>query len=485
VRLDLVAQAVGSNGPRHLIATADPAADHSASSLGQSRPVRCVWHDGPEHELVARGLALSEQGGIWCIEDIRQRFPAEPAMPREQVSDIALLTTPVPTRTTAVAVFDGRARSVPIGVDQEVVMMTITRGVVRARAAEHPLCRVTLDGPDAAVRVVAERLATLSGTTVPRRTLAGEALALAGLLSDDAGAGWRIAADDHLTPSAAFRQILGALLLALLADMPAVLAGSRDIEPVHRMRVAVRRLRSAVSVFRPAIACPTVEHTNELLKSLGARLGPTRDWDVFVMETLPMVAEALPGNEALAALTVAAERRRQTWARDLRTYLGSAEFRVLTVGLAWLSAATAWVPAIPADGGEGDVIPFARHVLRRRTRRLLVDGEHIGRLDVPGLHGLRLRAKRTRYAAEMFAGLFPGRQVRRYVRRLSRLQEHLGVLNDAAVAHALLHELGAMKGRHAHAGGLVLGYAAHRITAVRPAILEAWMKFRQADAFWG
>ena len=105
---------------------------------------------------------------------------------------------------------------------------------------------------------------------------------------------------------------------------------------------------------------------------------------------------------------------------------------------------------------------FGPVVLRDRWRKMLKAGKDIETLDVPSLHALRLRAKRARYAAEMFAFLDDGRSTQRAIRRVSALQQALGMLNDGAVAAHLLEELGGPGGRHGYAVGLVLGFIAAR-----------------------
>jgi len=100
------------------------------------------------------------------------------------------------------------------------------------------------------------------------------------------------------------------------------------------------------------------------------------------------------------------------------------------------------------------------------------------------LHGIRLRAKRARYAAEMFASLHHGKSALRFIRRLSVLQERLGVLNDGAVATHLLAELGGPAGRHAYATGIVVGFLAARAGTMRPRITRAFERFRRQPPYW-
>jgi CHAD domain-containing protein len=89
-----------------------------------------------------------------------------------------------------------------------------------------------------------------------------------------------------------------------------------------------------------------------------------------------------------------------------------------------------------------------------------------------------------RYVAEVFAPLYPGKATRRFMRRLTRLQNRLGSLNDGAVADGLLAELGAGAGGRAHAAGLVRGFLAARSGDARGRIARAWQRFHRLEPFW-
>lgn len=131
---------------------------------------------------------------------------------------------------------------------------------------------------------------------------------------------------------------------------------------------------------------------------------------------------------------------------------------------------------------------FAAGVLHRRHRKLMKEPKNLAEVPVGVLHDMRLRAKRLRYAAEFFAGLFPGGRTKRYLRRLSDLQEALGIVNDGAVAAHLVAALpghaGRAAGARAWAAGAVEGFAAGRAALARDAAGQAWRKFRRADPFW-
>jgi CHAD domain-containing protein len=127
---------------------------------------------------------------------------------------------------------------------------------------------------------------------------------------------------------------------------------------------------------------------------------------------------------------------------------------------------------------------FAPRVLQQRWKKLVSSGKRMQEMDIPSLHNVRLRAKRARYAAEMFAVPHEGKAVHRFIRRLSILQQRLGVLNDGAVAAELLQQLGGPSGRHAYAVGVVVGFTASRAGMIRPRIIRAFDRFRRQPAYW-
>jgi triphosphatase len=282
---------------------------------------------------------------------------------------------------------------------------------------------------------------------------------------------------------AALAHIIGHLTDVILAFAP--LAATLDAtgsDAVHQMRVAVRRARSAVSIFRPAVEPGALDSINDSLRSLGRQLGPSRDWDVFSDETMPVIREALPNDARLERLAAAAARRRRDHRSALSAYLAGAEFRKLGIELAWF---TATLSARAATGDQAPSLPgFSAAVLQHRWKKLLSSGKRMQQMDVPALHGVRLRAKRARYAAEMFATLYHGKTAHRFIRRLSALQQRLGVLNDGAVATHLLEELGGAGGRHGYAAGVVAGFMAAQTGKIRPRIVSAFEKFRRQAAYW-
>ena len=486
----------------------------SRDGRSRSQAIRIVWHDSPEHALLAEGLTLAEQAGAWRLERVTPGaetwLPAQPPPVLSNSPDLAELPSPL----APLAAFEGR-RSVSVHhLGETAVTLTIDKGILRAVTAERPVARMGLSGDEQAVRVAATLIAGAVAAAVPGFSLAAEAIAMAtGAVAQPRHLGAPVLPEATRTVPEALAHILGHLTDVVMAYAPRVSmprGGGEDAEvhtAIHQMRVAVRRARSAVSIFRPALAAGALDTVNDGLKTLGGRLGPARDWDVFADETVPAIREAIPGDERLHRLAAAASRQRTMHRKELAQYLASPAFRQLGIDLAWFAAAQGWreapqpqpaetepaADAMPEPLAEPSAEPspepmtleqFADTVLQQRWKKLLSTGKRIEELDVPALHGVRLRAKRVRYAAEMFATLHDGKAAKRFIQRLSDLQERLGVLNDGAVASHLLLELGGPGGRHGYACGLITGFMAARAGRIRPRIVKTFQRFRRQHAYW-
>ena len=363
----------------------------------------------------------------------------------------------------------------------------VQRGTVRANGQARGLCRLSVSGDEAAVHPEILGLAEGFTLTPWQASLPDEAAALATGEPIGTVAPGTMALPPDIGVGAGFTQIalhLGPIMLDCAA---AVGRGGDDPEPVHQMRVALRRLRSAFAMFRPVIACPATAEVAAGLRTLTAALGPARDWDVFLAETGAQVATAFPDSAPVAALLHAAALQRDTAYTELATVLAGAAFRRLMVQLALLAHGTFWHTTLTPEqhtGLEQPLADFAAAVLARRHRRVLRAGKGFRHRDMPALHVLRLQGKRLRYAAEFFATLHNPGAAARFIARLSRLQERLGKLNDAAVVTQLMDQLGPHDGANGFAIGVVQGFAAAEAARARDKASRPWRRFRKLDPFW-
>jgi CHAD domain-containing protein len=485
------------------------------------RVISIVWHDTADGALAGDGLALAETRGAWRLERVVPGMafwpPGAPPPVVEQAASLDLLNYPLPTGLLQVARFDGTVTVLALVRDGVAVTMELLVGTIGWARRKRPVCRLVLmsregavpgemrpepmggeaadkaapgetaGGGEAAVLGLALALAEECKIAIPTASLAAEACAVATSVVPAARHEGAPQLPPGLSVAEAFGFVLGQLADVILHHAPLAAAGRDGPEPVHEMRVAVRRARSAIAVFRPAIGCAAVDAASAGLKALADRLGPARDWDVFVAETAASVAEVLPDDTSLRRLRAAAERRRRNAYAALRSWLLSPAFRRLGIELVGLAGGRAWMAALePAqqDTLSVGLDAFAGRSLARRLHRLAAAGEAIDQLGPDALHALRLRAKRLRYAAEVFAPIYPPKATRRFLRRLARLQDGLGRLNDGTVADTLLGDLGAAAGPRAHAAGLVRGFLAARAGDVRGRVARAWKRFHRLEPFW-
>src|SRR5207302_470928 len=114
--------------------------------------------------------------------------------------------------------------------------------------------------------------------------------------------------DPDMTVEAALQKIGRGCLAQLLRNEPAIL--SAQPEGVHQMRVAVRRLRSAISSLKKMLPEKDVQWVTDELRWLGGTLGPARNLDVFAAELVPPARTGLPDEPGWDDLAAALDRMR-------------------------------------------------------------------------------------------------------------------------------------------------------------------------------
>ncbi len=291
------------------------------------------------------------------------------------------------------------------------------------------------------------------------------------------------AAPVALPPAATLGDVLRAVfrngLDQLAGNRTGVLAGD-DPEYLHQMRVAVRRLRSAIRLFPAALPPEEALWLGNELTWLGGVLGEARDWDVFHEDVLTPLLAFRPGHPGLAALGEAVAQRRQRASRAARAALRSPRWRAL------IHALTEWAEGRRTGPEEQRFVrPLAEKLLARCHRRLRRRGHHLASLPPAARHRARIAAKKLRYAVEFLASLFPPETVRPYIKRLGVLQDVLGTLNDVAVAEACLDELLPPSPGLPLLRGIALAELANqqRARAAHAGLAIAWKRFPRTPPF--
>ncbi|WP_310388020.1 CHAD domain-containing protein [Roseateles sp.] len=222
---------------------------------------------------------------------------------------------------------------------------------------------------------------------------------------------------------------------------------SEEPEFVHQMRVGLRRLRSALGLFKPWIVLPP--ELAEEIAWLGQTLGAARDAEVLAGTTLPALTQACVDLEDLGGLQKAAANLAQRRRRQAVLALNSERYLGLMAGLeGWLKA-HGWRTDSPRPDELGTPLAeAAKQMLKRRREKLQKQAQALPeQASADARHRVRIAVKKLRYAGDFFRALAatPSKARRD---QITALQELLGQLNDAEVGRGLLLELG----NKAHAG---------------------------------
>ncbi|WP_207480081.1 CYTH and CHAD domain-containing protein [Arenibaculum pallidiluteum] len=293
------------------------------------------------------------------------------------------------------------------------------------------------------------------------------------------------------TTEEAVERIIRHCLAHMMANERAVVEAGLP-EGIHQMRVALRRLRSAVSLFRRMLPRDQAEWLSAETRWIAAELGTVRDWDVFGEELLGPVAAALPGDQRLGLVAEAASAAREAACASLRASLGSQRYTALVLRLGrWLEARS-WRHQDLSEDAARLFTPVRAHadvLLDRRHRQARKRGAGFADMDTEGRHRLRIALKKLRYISEFFRSLYEGRAYDRYLKQLSALQQTLGHLNDVATARRLVETLAqdVPDGQAAElwvGGGLVQGWHAHGLIDLEPELVADWEHFSKAKPFW-
>lgn len=282
--------------------------------------------------------------------------------------------------------------------------------------------------------------------------------------------------------------ILGNCLTHWTENLPAVLEGD-DTEGIHQARVALRRLRSALQLFRPVIGAAEIEPLKQQLRALGNAMGPARDADVFIDEMLGPVATALPQETSLAVLKQAAGDWRREGYEQARAALDGRQATEMALQMGHWIALRGWrqQPYSPTvEWLDRPMVDLADQLLQRRLRAVLKRGRGFAGLGADARHEVRIAMKKLRYAVDFCAPLYPSPATKLFFKYLKRLQSLLGHLQDQAMTEAALSRLvgdgaDAMLQR---AVGLVAGWHAHAMVDLSTRTNAEWRAFKGAKPFW-
>jgi inorganic triphosphatase YgiF len=361
----------------------------------------------------------------------------DPAAWRDTAAEAVLAKADGPVEPLFTTVIMRRVRPVRFG--ESDILVTLDEGRVESPKGDALLCELELE-------LSRGRVTDLFGFA---QALAESVPLRLGVLSKSAR-GFAALDGEHPKPSKSeaidlspqddagtvFRTVARSCLRHLRLNETAFLEGPHDPSALHQMRVALRRMRSALTLFRPLFEeDPKAAALSDEIKRVTEPFGEARNLDVFLHDTLPILASHNPDDPAIGALEQKAEAARQRAYAVVTEILESPQWRSLLLDIA------GWVEAGPWSGQDAarqDGRHFAAGVLDKARSRLKKRGKGLRKIEPHTRHRARIAAKKLRYGAEFFAGLFPKAKAQRrqkaFGNALSDLQDHLGALNDIETA---------------------------------------------------
>ena len=275
--------------------------------------------------------------------------------------------------------------------------------------------------------------------------------------------------------ASALQSLISACLSHVQSNVPGALL-KLDEEYLHQVRVGLRRLRVVLAIAQRYRADAELAGLREQVTKLCVELGRSREWDVFVTQTLAPICTRLPEHGGLRDVLNASERARKHQHAGMESSLASQDFQRLLLRFG------AWMHGMPSVEADITLETFATRILEKRSKQVLKYGKGLTGENTEQLHVLRIACKKLRYSIDMFGALFPDSKTDTYLAVLAELQDILGTLNDIAVAHRLLNELD-NAARH-DTLALIRGWMEHDYAERVSEFGKAWKRYAVQKGFW-
>ena len=250
----------------------------------------------------------------------------------------------------------------------------------------------------------------------------------------------RIGLRPELTTAEALAVILQACLRHFRLNEPGIMQ-VRNAEAVHQARVALRRLRSAFSLFKSVLSGQDTVAHRAFARELAQSLGEARNIDVFLLRHQAMEAAAH------SAHIRRVEAVREEAYNEVIRALGAPRSGMQLLDLAaWIECGSWRSGATRGQRKRLDrpIAHTAPRILHRQWEKLR-EAPRLEKMSAAAQHKIRIKGKRLRYASEFFGDLYLGAPSRKayklFVQRLTRLQDDLGELNDIETGKRLIARL--------------------------------------------
>ena len=381
------------------------------------------------------------------------------------------------------------------------IVMAIDEGQILATGSSHPVSEIELELRHGSyadlfkiardiLNIVPAHLAFKSKSERGYELIANTAVAAETASDPELSAG--------MSAGHAFTLIGRACLRHLVANVPAMIG--RDCNAVHQMRVALRRLRAAISLFSAVVADDRTEAIKTELRWFAKELGPARDLDTLLFEVIGPMRKQHAKEPGLASISNMFTRKRLKSYRQAQQAVQSTRFRTLVLDTSEWVEAGPWSTMEDASRRARREMPieiYAAEQLSHRCKRIRRRGTRINHQDPQQLHRLRIQVKKARYATEFFSGVYHGKKSAKQCKKirssLMQLQNCLGKVNDIVTHKALFTDIIESQARgltkeqsrqRAFAAGLIIGHQQAQVEKLLDRARKAHSRFARAKAFW-
>jgi triphosphatase len=412
---------------------------------GKGRPQRqlSVYFDTPDRELRRRGYTLRVRSasdrliqtvkslsssaalfdrGEWECEIDRP----EPDLARLAGTPLGALELRVLGELQPIIRSDVNRTAFRLNPAGAEIELDVDHGMMTAAGNELPVSEIEIElvsgRPESAV-ALARRIAAEVPVKLGVMSKAERGFALAeGALSKPTKSE-PVPVNAGMTVAQGFETIVIACLRHFRLNEPLVIE-RRNMEALHQSRVAMRRLRSAFTLFRPAIGDEECERIRAELRWFTGQLGDARNLDVYLQRDLD------PDERPPIV------QKREAAYDTVIDAMDSQPFRRLTLDLVAWSALGEWRRHPKASQ---PLTPFVNRRIDRLWARISRSADPAELRDQER-HQLRVQTKKLRYALEFVAAIHVhkrGKQ-KKFAKTVEELQETLGLLNDFVVARSLI-----------------------------------------------
>lgn len=238
-----------------------------------------------------------------------------------------------------------------------------------------------------------------------------------------------------------------------------------DTEFLHDYRVSLRKVRSALSLFKDVYTASDTERLKRMFVDIMKTTNRLRDLDVYLLDKphyFSLIPESL--HDGLRIMFAVFGEERQGQFAHVVDMLGSPTYADTMRELAAYFAASNALELGP-NADELTLLFACRLIWKRYTKVCKIARRITADTPSKDVHRLRIQCKKLRYLMEFFAPLFPGKALKRLIKALKRLQDNLGRFNDYAVQQRSLQVFLQEYAQH-HAESLQLAESIGALVAV-------------------